>query len=490
MRCVGFPIRLTIVKYYSHIIAALGGLLTGCLSCAFAQDVQGETVPKAMPIEVVAPQFNEQGVATSRSGQFKISGSDGVMRAAAANLAEEVKWEILKMLEEKDEWKVPVMVELSGKFGEPAKLRSTVLKRSFNELGYQVTIMVNLNRGLQQEAYQRAVISSLILARAFKEAKKGDEEARFSVPPWLVEGLVESIAWRTGKADRRPYETLFQHGGLFEVDKLFSMDDAGYLEMDAASRAAFRVSSGALVMALYQQPEGKNGMRALLKEIAVYDGETPSLLRQHFPELNLSRSSLEKWWALQLAEKGAAPLTEVLGVPETDEALEQALILRYRDQDGLLREIPFSKWEEIPALEQAERTEAIRIVGEDLVRLSYRCFPSYRPLLNEYQMLLSQWAAGKHENLGKGLTELAQTREVMTSKSKRARDYLDWFEITRARETSGAFDDYLSLKSRLKTQNHTRKDGVSEYLDRLDPLFVVPEKRRMNLSPLSDLPQD
>ncbi|MFN7343511.1 MAG: hypothetical protein ACK5TA_09260, partial [bacterium] len=120
----------------------------------------------------------------------------------------------------------------------------------------------------------------------------------------MVEGFAEAIAWRLGQSDRRMYDTLFRYGGLFELKNLFELDGAAYLALDAASKAAFRVSAGAMVMALSEQPDGKAGMRSFLKEASTYSGEIPTLLRQHFPELNLSQSSLSKWWALQLAIKG------------------------------------------------------------------------------------------------------------------------------------------------------------------------------------------
>ena len=66
----------------------------------------------------------------------------------------------------------------------------------------------------------------------------------------------------------------------------------------------------------------------------------------------------------------------------------------------------------------------------------------------------------------------------MLVKAERARDFLDWFEITRARETSGVFDDYLDLKARLKSQKNPRQDEMSKYLDLLDPLFDLPEEPR------------
>jgi hypothetical protein len=65
---------------------------------------------------------------------------------------------------------------------------------------------------------------------------------------------------------------------------------------------------------------------------------------------------------------------------------------------------------------------------------------------------------------------------------------MDWFEITRARETSGAFDDYLSLKARLKNQPKTRTDDISKYLDRLDPLFALPEEKKAKADTFDFIP--
>jgi hypothetical protein len=99
-------------------------------------------------------------------------------------------------------------------------------------------------------------------------------------------------------------------------------------------------------------------------------------------------------------------------------------------------------------------------------------------LLLEYQSLLSDFAKGDTGSMTESLQALKETRATMVAKAERARDFMDWFEITRARETSGAFDDYLSLKARLKSRPNTRTDSLSKYLDRLDPLFNVPEDKK------------
>lgn len=196
---------------------------------------------------------------------------------------------------------------------------------------------------------------------------------------------------------------------------------------------------------------------------------------------------MEKMWALQLAEKGTAPLTESLSIAVTEKALDEALKIRHHDAEGALIETPLSDWTVVGKLEEAERIDAVRLAQDDLLRLSYRCFPAYRPLLLEYQMLLTDFAKGKIGDFGPSIAALNETRTTMSAKAERARDFLDWFEITRARETSGAFEDYLNLKARLKVAPNTKKDDLSKYLDRLDPLFTLPQERQstgMGVGPL------
>jgi hypothetical protein len=454
--------------------------------CSMAEeDISNQPAPKAVPVEDLLPKFGADGTVLSHSGQFKISGGDAAMRGTAANLAEETKDELLRLTEEKDEWKVPVRVNLMGKQGDAVPLRETVLRLSFSEAGYELELFVNLSRGLRREPFKRAVTEAFAYARGVEDQPKTESEVPLTVPPWVVEGLQEATAWRLKQADRKLYDALFQHGGLFKLEDLFALSESEYVSIDAASKAAFRVSAGALMMALIEQPDGKTGIRDFLADLASYQGEMPGLLRRHFPDLNLSETSLSKWLLMQLANKGTAPLTESLGVMQTERQLEAALRLRHKDEEGVLREIPVSEWETIAELEEPDRIEAVRLAQDDLLRLSYRSFPSYRMLLLEYQGLLSDFAKGKTAGMTESLKALAETRQTMSAKAERARDFMDWFEITRARETSGAFDDYLNLKARLKSEPNTKTDSLSKYLDRLDPLFTLPEEKEPGLMDFS-----
>ena len=437
-----------------------------------------EEAPRA--IQVTEPPADAQAAApdlvTSRTHQFRISGGDSMARGMAALLAEDSKGELLALTDEEDDWKVPVAITLHGKSGDPLPPRTIAMQLLIVAGVKELKIDKHLGNGLEEERLKRAVTGALLYERALK-AGVGDSPMRIS--PWLLEGLREATAWRLNESDRRLYATLFKQGGLFKIDELFALDEKGFDTMDGATRPAFRVSSGALVMALLEQPQGKEGFRAFLTEVAAYEGEMPVLLRKHFPELNLSETSLAKWWALQLANKGALNLlTDIFSIAETETALTEALRFEVRTPEGIIEQKELSAWPELEALDEPARIAALRPVRDGLNRLSFRCFPSYRPLLVRYQAIIEQIAANNTAEVPQALTELDETRATMMARATRARDYLDWFEITRARKTSGAFDDYLRLKKELESNPRRRKDNLSKYLDRMDAIFHREEEQR------------
>ncbi len=474
------------------------GFLTASLSVA-------EEIPRA--VQVVeppeTPKLEGQERVISSTKQFRVNGGEAGDRAAIAMLAEEAKSELLRLteditsdniLKEKDSewWKVPISITLHGKSGDPLPRRTVATRILVSEVGYEVHLDVHLSRGIEHERFKYATTGALIYERALKDRAPKENEVPFFVPPWLIDGLREATAWRLNKSDRRLYEALFKSGGLFKIDDLFSLDERGYENMDGAMRAAFHVSSGALVMALLQQPQGKAAFREFLTEVADFQGEMPALLRKHFPELNLSETSLSKWWQLQLANIGGQNLTtDILTVAQTEAMLVDALRLNFRDAEGIIQQKELVAWPELAALPEAERINSVRLAEDSLVRLSYRCFPSYRPMLSEYQIILSDLAKNKVKNAAERLAALDERRATMTAKALRARDYLDWFEITRARETSGAFDDYMRLKDGLKSNPHRRSDYLSRYLDRMEGIFeraIDPQQSPVESGP-SDIGQ-
>jgi hypothetical protein len=295
--------------------------LSWLTALAVAQDEAPRAVQVAEP-PASALDFSRPGLVISRTSEFRIDGGEGLERGTIAALVEEAKDELLRLTEEKDdwvEWKIPVEITLRGKAGDPQPTRTVATRITVSDAGYAVLLDFHMSRGIEPERIKFAATSALIYERSLRGRSTKDADTPFLVPPWLVAGLREATAWRLNQSDRRLYEALFKTGGLFKIEDLFALDETHFYDLDAAMRAAFTVSSGALVMALLQQPQGKDGFRKFLTEVAPFQGEMPALLRRHFPELNLSETSLAKWWALQLANIGGQNLaTDILSVTETE----------------------------------------------------------------------------------------------------------------------------------------------------------------------------
>lgn len=433
-----------------------------------------QEAPRA--IQVTEPpeplQLSGQDRVISSTQQFRILGGEPADRANLAHLAENTKTELYRLTEEKDEWKVPITITLHGKPGDPLPTRTESIQLHVSEVGYDLRLDFHLSRGIEPDRLTRAVTSALVYERSLRNLPAQETDKPFHVPPWLTDGLREATAWRLGQSDRKLYAALFKTGGLFKIDEIFALKDEGFENLDAAMRAAFRVSSGALVMALLQQPQGKQGFRTFLTDVAAFEGEPPALLRKHFPELNQSETSLRKWWALQLANIGGQNLlSDVLTISETETALSEALRLDFRNPEGAMVQMELNSWPDLAALNEAERAKSVRLAQDALIRLSFRCFPAYRPLISEYQIVLSSISKNKTQEVANQLTALGERRHIMVEKATRARDYLDYFEISRARETSGVFNDYMRLKDRLESTLHRRTDPLSEYLNRMDTIF-------------------
>lgn len=444
--------------------------------------VAQEAPPKAEPVPgvpVEPPNARASGVQIVMDGRLRVVGGDAQARGGVLMAAKEIRDDLLALTGERDdELKIAVTVMLHGQPGDPLPPRSVAMRRLLTDAGNELLIDVHLSHGVDVEAFRHTLTAALVYERCLRKPDAPGEDIKLRVPPWLVEGLRESASWRLKRPDRKLYEALSRHGGLYKLDELFAVDEAGFEGLDGAMRAAFRGSSGALVMALAEQPEGKRGMIAFLAEVPSFEGEMPTLLRKHFPDLNLSEKSLSKWLSLKLADLATPNATEALGVMETETALDQALQLNFRDAQGASQRQPVEAWSQLEDLKEHERAEAVRQAQDSLVRLSYRCFPAYRPLLKDYQEILTDIARNRTKSTDTRLAELKTWRNGMIAKCERARDYMDWFEITRARETSGAFEDYQRLKARLEDNPVVRDDHIASYLDLMNRIFARKTERR------------
>lgn len=470
-------------------------LLLLCATPAWAQE-EAEVVPlldveavlpddEMVPFEIEEPvidpgiQLPERSI--SASEQFGVTGGEQAQRSSLALEADEVRLRFHQLLGINDPKVVmPIEIALHGKPGDPPRKRPLAYQLRYTQKSFLLEIHVDLSRGIDRNRMERAILSGLLYERSLLNVKPGELDSPLLVPVWLVEGLREAEKWRAGRGDRKVYEGVFKQDGMFTLDELMSINEAGFERLDGASRVGFRALSGAMVMALLEQPRGQEAFVSFCNDVARYDGEMPILMRQHFPELNLSEQSLAKWWALTLAKLSDAPLTEVLGIAETEKLLAAALFVRYRDESGSLKNVPLEAWESILIDEEVERFAAVRPAQDALTRLSYRCFPSYRALILDYHQTLIDWASFRNlGDLDERFSELSEQRVLMLERSVRARDFMDFKEIAEATQLSGSFDDYINLIDELKERPRVeREDPISKYLDTMEKVYEGPKRSR------------
>ena len=337
---------------------------------------------------------------------------------------------------------------------------------------YRLQIYLRLGRGnsFEQKKFERVILQMLVMERSLRLLPEGESAERVEVRPWLLDGLAEAIQWKNGKGDRRMYSSLMESGGWIEVEDL--VDRAAIAGLDVLSRELFRASSGALVMALLAQNQGAKSLAEFLGKVAVFEGEQMILLRTHFPQANLGAKGLERWWMLQVAALSEKKLSEAMTIPETDERLSGILELHLQNENDEAFWVNLESWRQVAGLESKEgRIESIRPANDLLAHLSFRCFPTFRPVIAGYLKILSDMADGKTDEVQEMIENLKEFRTAEVERHRKLVDLMDWYHLSSVQKESGEFEDYLKMQRNLRKGNEFGKDPLHQYLDKVQKVF-------------------
>ena len=337
---------------------------------------------------------------------------------------------------------------------------------------YRLQIYLRLGRGnsFEQEQFERVILQMLVMERSLRLLPEGESVERVQVRPWLLDGLAEAMQWKNGKGDRRMYSSLMESGGWIEVEDL--VDRAAIAGLDVLSRELFRASSGALVMALLAQNQGAKSLADFLGKVAVFEGEQMILLRTHFPQANLGPKGLERWWMLQVAALSEKKLSEAMTIPETDERLSRILELHLKNENEEAFRVSLESWRQVAGLDsKEERIESIRPANDLLAHLSFRCFPTFRPVIAGYLKILSDIADGKTDEVEEMIENLKEFRLAEAERHRKLVDLMDWYHLSSVQKESGEFEDYLKMQRNLRKGNEFGKDPLHHYLDKVQKVF-------------------
>lgn len=437
--------------------------------------------PGALPDKVLLPKVTEAKApalaakeGTTKYEGFIVVGSYQKIRGGVASIAGNLQNEFSKHIGERgDRVQLPIIIQLYGQEGDDELEQSIVSEIELFEGQYQLKIHIHLAKGVDHQRLRYHVMKMLLYERGLREGRKVEEGERVIVKPWLILGMLEALDLKSGKANRKIYQAEITYFEILPLDSVFDASESEWQRMDGRKPSVFKAISGSMVNALLRQPNGRRGMGGYLKEVATFKGEVGNLMRKHFPSMNTSRNSLEKWVDLEMAELSTAIVSQVFSILETEKQLDSSLQLRYRDPQGAAASVGIEAYAEVIKLDIAKRVAAVAGARADIERLSYRSFPSYRPLINEYEMVLRDVILAKDKDIQIRLDKLSEVRMKLKDAGTQARDYMDWFYITRSNDVSGDVKRYRELKQALEQERmkSTQDDAVDSYLDKVQTIY-------------------
>jgi hypothetical protein len=399
---------------------------------------------------------------TSTSRQFLVYGADVRLRGAVCDLAEQTKAGLLRLLDLRDNWKTPLIVNLDYPQANLPDLPAARLEVS--QLGYGLKLQLNLlvTSDIRGRSVQEELLRAILVEMMYRERGNIAAGMPYVTPPdWLVAGVLGSQAGRSSDEDAELLQSVLAASRIAPLAEIVRQRRA---QLDAPSQKFFDAYARALVQMLLGAPGGRGKLRQYIRDLPVAPNDAQADLRVHFPE-TLGRSAA-KWWALSVARLSATDRFETLSAQKTAAQLDRALRFTIKTPGGTARDYSlgdYATFRRLPGYRAA-----LQLVSRQLLLLSARSNPSYRPIVQEDYELADLLARGKTRRIEERLERVASYRAVVEIQAREIDDYLNWYEGTQAKTISGAFTQMLEAARAADEEQPRRRDPISVYLDSIE----------------------
>ncbi len=400
----------------------------------------------------------------STSHQFIVYGADARLRGALCDLAEHTKQIALNLLGEADAWKTPILIHAQPPQANLPELAPAHLAISQTGFGLKLQLELTIGTDVSAPAVERELLRAVFLEMMYRQQPGTPAGTPYVEPPeWLLLG---TLALANGR-DVTPLADALT--GPLAAERSLSLEE--FLRqkpelLESPSRLLYRAYAAGLVVMLRDGPEGRAGLGRFVGDLARAGNDPLADLRAHFPSVGGNGDATQQTWAQALQRLTKLERYRLLSCGETERQLALALQLgipRSSQPASIYALEEFSSFLREPAAHSG-----LQRVADELLVLSARSNPLYRPIIAGYQEIVRQLAAGKSSKLPQRLAQLRGTREHLTRRMGAIGDYLNWFEATQSRTVSGAFEDYMKAAELAAERTSRRRDGISVYLDAVE----------------------
>jgi len=425
--------------------------------------------PTVLPTLESSSPTNALVSTVGSSRQFTVYAQNRLLASAMCVYAERVKREWLRVLNATDRWRDPILVVVHSREAAEKTAPAIFLQtyQTDEHLSYQVYCLVP--PPLDDAELLRALVESLCAEWANRDQSthRGQAYVVPRMPPWLVQGIAESIQ---GRGDLLlPIARRSVAAGRPEnaADLLMAKG----APPDPAERALFQANAWMFTDGLLNLPDGAERLQRFLTELGaqkVVSNAFWAVYRDEFPQ----ELSLEKWWSLQQASRTAFVVAEELTAQETARQLDEILMTRLDPTSGR-RGIPGDKEVTIDRLWRYDEAPWLGDVLDSklnrLAELRSQAHPLYRPAIDTYTEALGWLMRQSTVRFRRAVRRADILRAAAEQRSRAIAAYLDQAErVYDPDEFSHLFANYSRTLDWFQQLENERQNPISDYLDKFD----------------------
>ena len=398
----------------------------------------------------------EHSVSPSR--QFVIYGADAELRGVVSDLAERTKANLLALLRQRDNWIVPVVVNLQPQQANLPEIPPADLRFSQTGFGLKLQLDVTISRNLDASLVERELLRAILLEMIYRKQSHIAAGSVFVEPPdWLIEGV---LALAPGR-DRGQLVEALTTADQIEPLEAFLRQRPKLL--DSAGRTLYRAYSFAFVQMLIDGRNGPFRLTQYIGHLSNASNEPLADLKTQFPSLG---SDAEQTWQLTLSRLKNLQTYQSLTFVESERRLDELLRLKISEANKP------AKPEGLDELAQhkmsASEKMALSELNRELLLFVAQANPVLRPIVREYQEIVALLGRGKRKRMAKRLSRLEVIRKQLAARMSDIDDYMNWFEATQMKSRSGNFTGYLKAANHSQLAAPKRHDPLSVYVDALE----------------------
>jgi len=403
----------------------------------------------------------ERSVSTSR--QFIVYGTTTPLRGAVADLAEETKAAALNVLQQRDAWKIPILLNLQFPQANVPELVGNSLRFSQTGSGLKIQLDLTITRDFDVLAIRRELLRAVLLEMIYRDNQDVPAGSFYVEPPdWLIEGMLAADPLQNVSGLIGAVSALANDDRVLPLEQ-FLQQKFGLL--DSAGQRLYRGYSLAFLSLLMNEPNGAYRLTNYVKTLSKASSDPIADLQSQFPVLSRG-TELQALWKTTLSSL-AFRHYQLFSIAQTETQLNQ-LIGRGNDKRETSG-VDLNRF--VRKKLSAEEITQLRALKEKLMLLGIQANPILRPLVGGYEQVVDRLLAHKIKDVPARLTALAGKREQLRTRTSDIDDYMNWFEATKSGATSGAFTGYLRAAASSSEPPARRRDPLSVYLDALEAQF-------------------